>query len=95
MKTIDEIKTEVTKLKDMQPKIPAKSFFGDDNHGAIDAQIEVLEEDMDEDAINAKEDSEDWSRYAAESARGAREWMDGESDDQPSGDWSCLVKEGK
>lgn len=45
------IAAEIAKLKALKPKVKRYTFFGDDNHAAINAQIEVLEKGMDDDAI--------------------------------------------
>lgn len=51
MKTKEEIKTMVEKLKELKPKVRQTSVFGDNHHDAIDAQIRVLEEHMSDDGI--------------------------------------------
>lgn len=60
--TNKEIAAEAKKLDEMKPKVRRFSMFGDDNWAAIEAQIRVLEEDLDEDEIYeayGNEDEED------------------------------------
>ena len=61
-------------------------MFGDDNRGAIRAQIRVLREGMDEDEIHDEWDEDD-EHYIFDSAVGAAQWMDGEDYMKPSEDW--------
>jgi len=51
MKTPEEIDKQIEALKAIRPKVRPFSAFGDDNLAKIDAQIQVLEEDMDYDDI--------------------------------------------
>lgn len=103
MRTDEEINAEVEKLTEMKPKVVRMTAFGDDNHESIDAQIELLKERMDEDAMcertqyeddieeNGRDDSK-WSPHAGDIARQALDWMNGDSDESPSSDWEPLVK---
>ena len=94
MKTQDEIEKQITALKEVRPKVRPYSYFGDDNLAALDAQIKVLEEDLDDDEIYDEwpgEESEINIRGAADKARN---WIDGgsESDDLAT-DWPLVEKE--
>jgi hypothetical protein len=95
--TAAEIKTEIDTLKKMKPKVRQFSMFGDDHHAAIDAQIMVLQGDMDEDTICDRWDGEELSNLR-DSALEARQWLDGELDpdefdyDRPSGGWKELMR---
>ncbi len=49
--TAEQIQVEIAALKEIQPRVPHHSAFGEDNWAAIQAQTVVLEERLDEDAI--------------------------------------------
>lgn len=86
--TSKAIAAEIAKLKALKPKVRRYSFFGDDNHAMIDAQIEVLEKDMDDDAIYRHFSGEPRSE-----AENARNWLDGDAaDGAPSKGWKELVR---
>jgi hypothetical protein len=70
------IQDQLTKLKEMKPKVRHFSMFGDDNQAAIEAQIQVIEKDMTEDDIYDEYES----YYDIHSALEARQWLDGDSE---------------
>ena len=82
----------------MKPKVRRATAFGDDNHAAIEAQIEVLENDMSVDDIENRADEETeaeeelWTENQKESALYARQWMDGDEKESPSHSWAGLVE---
>lgn len=79
-RTQEEIQKQIAGLKAMKLRMPEFSGFGDPNHKAIDAQLDILEgkQDMDyfEDTDNFDDDSE-WSHIRSE-AENAQMWLDGE-----------------
>jgi len=91
--TQKQIKEEIAKLREMKPTVLQFSKFGDDHHAGIEAQIEVLENDMDDTDIDEKEDEEDWTSGEVENARQACDWLNGVSQDgPPSEGWKTLVR---
>ncbi|MEI8289551.1 MAG: hypothetical protein WCH99_08750 [Verrucomicrobiota bacterium] len=90
--TRKEIEVEIAALKEIKPKIKQFSYFGDDNHAAIDAQISVLELETSNEEIDEKRDSGEWSNHEADSAIHALEWMDGDESEAPSVGWKPLAK---
>ena len=80
MKTSEQIKKEIEALKTVRPNVRPTSMFGDDNLSSVDAQITVLEENMDDDDISDKFDRTSSSEYILESALAARQWIDDEED---------------
>lgn len=85
-----QIKKEIKKLKEMKPKVRQFSAFGDDHHAAIEAQIQVLEEDMELEEIDEEFSGNHHSRTNAEDARS---WLDGEYEEETlSGEWESLVE---
>jgi hypothetical protein len=90
--TKEQVTMEIAKLKEMKPHVRHFSAFNDDNHEAIDAQIQVLEEDMDDDGID--ENWPDDDQYSIrDAAQAARSWLDGESDTATlSEEWEGLVQ---
>lgn len=86
-----EIKKTLNRLKKMQPKIRHYTAFGDDNRAAIGAQIDVLEQNLGPDEIADKYDTHEVTSIY-ESALQAREWLDGEEDENLADDWQGLVE---
>jgi hypothetical protein len=93
MKSTKEIEAEIKTLKTFKPKIQRTTFFGDDNHAAIEAQIEVLKQQMTEDEVFGKQDSEEWTEHQSGAARDAANWLSGDEETSPSSSWKSLVKE--
>lgn len=95
--TYRQVEDEIAKLKEIKPNVRRYTFFGDDNWLAIEAQIDVLDNDLDEDEIYAKyendNDALDATNAVLDSALGALRWMLGEEDESPSQGWQSLVKE--
>ena len=80
MKTKEQITKEIEALKTVQPNVRPTSMFGDDNLGAIGAQIIVLEKNMDEDDIYDRYDRTSSSEYILDAAIAARQWINDEED---------------
>lgn len=96
MPTKKEITAEVKALKKMKPNIRERTAFGEDNQAAIDAQINVLENDMGDDAIYDQyggddEEETDANRHELDNALEARRWLDGDKG-KPSDNWKSLVQ---
>ena len=92
MRDQHEIDDEVKKLKEMKPRVRHFTFFNDDNHAAIDAQIEVLEDDLDQDDIDGKYDDGDWSDNERSNAEQALNWREEEPEEgSPSSQWEELI----
>ena len=92
-RTPEEIADELKWLKDNKGRIVKVTAFGENNHDAIDAQIEVLNEGMsEEDCYSAGEDY-GWSDRELGSAVGAAQWLAGDDSRQPSAqdNWGGLV----
>ena len=77
-------KTEAIKLLQIEKRnIPEYCMFGNPNHKAIDAQIQVIDEEMDEDSIitlwgdELDEDTEELS-YVTQYALVALSWLNSE-----------------
>ena len=85
MKTKEQITKEIEALKTVRPNVRSTSIFGDDNLGGVDAQIDVLEDDMDDDDIYDRYDRTSSSEYILEAAVAAREWINDEEDDDCEG----------
>ncbi len=72
-----DVTAQIKALREIMPKVVHFNFFGDDNHAAIEAQIEVLRSEMHDDEI----DAQGWKESVASAARDARLWLDGDRDD--------------
>ncbi len=83
MRTKKEIEKQIEEIKKAKTTTPARSAFGDDNHAAMDAQIEVLTKGMDADDVYAKwedGDNYDKNRNLIHAAESAVEWLDGDDE---------------
>ena len=95
MKTPRQIQAEIDKIQDMKPTVIRASFFGDNHHDAIDAQIEVLEDELiDDDDIYNNLDDGTWAQNVVDAALEARQWRDDEEEKDfvPSESWKELVR---
>lgn len=105
-KTDAQIEAEIAALEAIKPGVRERTFFGDDNHAAIDAQIRVLRERMDSgklhdvfgdpaesmDGDEIDDDAIDFDQHALDSALEALDWMTGDSDQQsPSEGWKNVT----
>lgn len=98
--TPEAVAAEIAKLREMKPYVRARTGFGDDNHEAIDAQIEVLEKRLTDSAIydrfqpiddeSGEPDESGAGAHALDNALEARRWLEGEEKDAPSVGWSEL-----
>lgn len=96
MRTDQEISIEISNLKDMKSEVRQSTAFGDNNHDAIDAQVEALEDQMDEDDVwerheTAGEDEPFSTEHERDAAIEAVAWMHGEIENPPSEDWADLI----
>ncbi|MCK5603496.1 hypothetical protein KAR91_16545 [Candidatus Pacearchaeota archaeon] len=90
MKTQEQITKEIEALKAIRPNVRSTTFFGDDNLAALDAQIQVLEEDMDEDDVWDEWPEELRDQYTRDLACHAVDWVNDEEDLDSKGlaaDW--------
>lgn len=96
-----QIETEIATLKAIKPKVRKHTAFGDNNHDAIDAQIEVLEGRMTEAKVFDRFESsgsddcdydENRGERALDMALEAFRWMDGENEEAPSVGWKELTQ---
>ena|SRR5436190_13893208 len=95
--TKKQIAEEIKTLGEIKPKVPARTFFGDSNWEAIDAQIVTMELNYSTDTIYNRHNDEEpeegeWTAHERDSALDARRWLDGETADKPSKDWRVLIK---
>ena len=90
-KTQAEVDEQVKKLKAIRPKVKPTTYFGDSNLDELDAQVKVLEKDMDSDEV-----WDEWPREEADmeirmSADDAVSWRDGESEvEDLAKDWPLI-----
>lgn len=91
--TREEIEAEIEALEEIKPKVPESSHFGDDNWASIDAQIEVLRGEIDENDFEIFVDDGDWSEHIRDEAQYAYDWMTGyTTDPPPSEGWQAIAK---
>ncbi|GAH46107.1 unnamed protein product [marine sediment metagenome] len=91
MKTKEEIEQQITNLKGVRPKVRPHSDFGDDHLAALDAQVRVLEEDMESEDIWFTWPEGEYAMNIREAADEARNWLDGESEfDDLTKDWPLI-----
>jgi hypothetical protein len=93
MRTKEEINEQVKWLRENKHRIPVTNAFGDNHHDAIDAQIRVLEDEMDEDTVEHEfpyhdpETGEGYEDNVRENARQASDWLHDFNDVPPKEDW--------
>ncbi len=90
MRTTKEINDEILELESMVGHL-VNSSFGDDNNAAVVAQIRVLSGELDAEEVDVLEEDEEFTHHEADSAREALRWIEGETDELPSDEWSCLL----
>ncbi len=87
--TQEQVKTEIETLEDMKPKVKRFTAFGDDNHAAIDAQIDVLKNGLNAGDITGQYEGEIFLH-----ANEACTWLKGEYNcDTLSEEWEGFVQE--
>lgn len=87
--TVKQVKSEIAALKELRDKIPPRTAFGDDNLARIDAEIDVLENDLSINDVDQKYGDDD---AVYESATYALQWIDGEAEDGSMSDnWRPLA----
>lgn len=92
-----QVEEEVKKLKELKPLVIPRSFFGDSNIDAIQAQIDTLEMEWDEDKIYNRFGDGERDMHVRNAALSALEWKNtGKTEDgdelSPSDGWKDLVK---
>ena len=101
VKNQEQVEQELAKLREMKPKVRRRTMFGDNNHEAIEAQIEVLDEDLTDDDVYDRlitEDEEtgdtegEWTQHVVDAALRVIQWRDGEEEESPSKSWEPLVQ---
>ena len=83
--TRSQVEAEIAALVEIKPRVRHCSAFGDNHHDAIDAQVSVLEGNMDESEIFDSYDpgDSDQGRNVLDEALAARAWLAGEYRDYP------------
>ncbi|KKM04634.1 hypothetical protein LCGC14_1762290 [marine sediment metagenome] len=76
MKTQEQIDEQIKLLKEARPKIVPISMFGTDNLELLDAQVRVLEQDMDSDDIWDRWDRDEEDMDTRSNAEEALNWRD-------------------
>ena len=91
MKSQKEINAQIKSLKAVRPKVRRVTAFGDDNLAKLDAQVKVLEDDLDSDDVWDEWPSLQGDMEIRIFASDAIAWRegDGESDDL-SKDWPLI-----
>ena len=85
--TQEQVQQEIATLQEIKPRVRRRTLFGDDNHAAIDTQITVLEDGLDEETIYAEWEDND---HLLTAALEALAWRNGDCE-APSGGWRDLV----
>lgn len=91
MKSQKEIDEQITRLKEIKPKVRPYSAFGTDNLAQLDAQVTVLEKNLDNDEIYDRYDRAGLDEETLMGALEARNWLNGESEyDDLAEDWPLI-----
>jgi len=101
MRSETEIQSEIRRLRTQRPHLADQTTEdGDRLVDALEAQLDVLVYDIDEETITANMTGGEvddpmlerkWSEYAGDSAMAARRWLDGADPHSPSSDWQRWV----
>lgn len=83
-----EIDAEIEALEGCKSYAPARSSFGEDNHGNLDLQIAFLRGDIDPDGV----EFDDYTPEEQDVIMSAKYWQDGEEDEAPSSGWDSFKK---
>lgn len=76
-------KAQAELLSEMKPRVLGTSRMGDNHHDAIDAQIQVIEDNLSDDEIYNTNETEEWRENVLQAALDARRWLDGEYEEYP------------
>ena len=79
MRTREERNEMVTILEKQKEIAPRFNYFNDDNHAQLDAQIEVIEEELETDEVDERWNPDDDYNMNSAATRAA-EWLDGDDD---------------
>lgn len=93
-RTEAEIAAEVLSLRNLLPKIWEGCDHARVNKAAINAEIQVLEQRMPIDVVEAtygNDSCPEYQPYIFDSALGAHSWMVGESNERSSDEWTLLL----
>lgn len=82
MKSKKEIHKEIKALKDIRPKVRPRSAFGTDNLEQLDAQVDVLENNLGNEEIYDKYDRCKFGEETFSAALDARQWIEGKSEEE-------------
>jgi hypothetical protein len=88
--TQQTIDAEVTTLRLIKPRVRRHSTFGDDNHEAINAQLDVLTNNLTLAQIEAKYGDCEYDRDAAIEAH---DWRNDRIAEAPSTGWASITTE--
>lgn len=90
-KTQAEIDEQVKRLKEIRPNVRPTSAFGDSNLDKLDAQVKVLEEDMDSDDVWNEWPEDEGDMEIRMSADEAINWRDGKGElEDLTEDWPMI-----
>lgn len=81
IKTDEQKAAMVAALRKQKKTAPEFTFFGDNNHEGIDAQIAVIEEEMDEDKIYNRYPDDEEDQHTRDMALDAANWLRGMQED--------------
>jgi hypothetical protein len=86
-RTAEEVAAEISALEALKLRVVPTSHFGDDNHAAIQAQIDFLRGDLD---ITTTEFEDETPQYEQDGVYDADGWLNS-GGDAPSKDWAGLA----
>lgn len=96
--TDDQVVAEIALLQELKPKVRQRSAFGDDNHAAIGAQIDVLQDRMSMDDVydsyGEEAAGDEFDQYVLDNALHAHDWLHGESasdEESPAVSWRTAL----
>lgn len=90
---VKQIALEIAGLEGIKPTVRRASFFGDNHHDAIDAQITVLLERLSVYDVDDRGDADEWADNVKSAGHDAANWLTGDFTDYPTlvDSWRELV----
>lgn len=93
--TDEQVEAEIKLLKELKPKVARYNGFEEDNHTAIDAQIEVLQRRFDEDEVEEEYGDGKADDNVRNAAMDSCMWLqgeyEGEGGNSPAEEWKALA----
>ena len=89
-RSLCDVESEISLLRRLSGQIPSSTAFGNSNDHALAAQIEVLRDQLSQEAVRDRYDNESVDQYVYVCALFAAEWIY-KNEAPPSEDWLIML----